>query len=418
MAGVIITVVALAAAQACTSSSPRSSSTSATSSGPPRHPAIEVDQPTALFDQPVHVTVTGLAKGAKVTVTAQATSGVNQVWQSHADFTADDAGVVDLARSVPTSGTYAGADGMGLFWAMRIPPTEDDDKYFIPAAPQEQASLPVKFTVTADGKQLASTTVERGWLVPGETARTLTLAADKVDGALFEPAPTSERRPGVLVFGGAEGGMRQVFTAALLAAHGYPALTVAYFDAPGLPAQLENIPLEYFKTAGEILARSPGVDPAHVLVMGYSRGSEAALLLADSFPDLFHGAVVYSPSALVNPAQNDSAGYAWLLGGQPVPQQPISIDHISGPVLAIAGQADALWNSAPAAVQISDELDTAKNPYPHEALQYDDAGHGVGTFPYQPIGATALIKLGGSQAGDVASQRDSWAKVLSLLGSL
>jgi hypothetical protein len=34
----------------------------------------------------------------------------------------------------------------------------------------------------------------------------------------------------VLVFGGAEGGMSQTFTAALLAAHGYPALTVAYFD--------------------------------------------------------------------------------------------------------------------------------------------------------------------------------------------
>lgn len=406
MVAAVVTLAALAAAQACTSSSPA------------RHPAVEVDQPDALFDQPIHLTVTGLAKGEKVTVTAQATSGIHQVWQSYADFTADDAGVVDLSRSVPTSGTYAGADGMGLFWAMRIPPSEDDDKYFIPVPPQEQTKLPVQVEVTANGQQIASTTVERNWLASGETARTLTLAADKVEGVLFEPAPTSERRPGVLVFGGAEGGMQQVFTAALLAAHGYPALTVAYFDAPGLPAQLENIPLEYFKTAGEILARSPGVDPAHVLVMGYSRGSEAALLLADNSPDLFHGAVVYSPSALVNPAQNDSAGNAWLLAGQPVPQQPISVDHISGPVLAIAGVDDALWNSAPWAMQISDELDAAKNPYPHEALQYDDAGHGVGTFPYQPIGGTALIKLGGSQAGDVASQSASWAKVLSLLGSL
>jgi dienelactone hydrolase len=396
----------LAGAQACTSSSPA------------RHPAIEVDEPTALFDQPVHVTVTGLTKGEKVTVKAQATSGIHQVWQSYADFTADDAGVVDVARSVPTSGTYAGADGMGLFWSMRIPPTEDDDTYFIPATPQEQPKLPVQLTVTAGGKQLASTTVERSWLTPGETARTLTLAADKVEGVLFEPAPTATRRPGVLVFGGAEGGMQQVFTAALLAAHGYPAVTVAYFDAPGLPAQLENIPLEYFETAGQILARSPDVDPAHLLVMGYSRGSEAALLLADNFPDLFHGAVVYSPSALVNPAQNDSSGYAWLLGGKPVPQQPISIDHIAGPVLAIAGVSDSLWSSAPWAMQISDELDAAKNPYPHEALQYDNAGHGVGTFPYQPIGGTALMKLGGSQAGDVASQSASWAKVLSLLGSL
>ena len=78
--------------------------------------------------------------------------------------------------------------------------------------------------------------------------------------------------------------MSQVYGAALLAAHGYPALTVAYFDWPGLPPALDGIPLEYFETAGKILASQPQVDPAHVLAMGYSRGSEAALLLADDFP--------------------------------------------------------------------------------------------------------------------------------------
>jgi hypothetical protein len=32
--------------------------------------------------------------------------------------------------------------------------------------------------------------------------------------------------------------------AALLASHGYPALTLGHFAAPGLPATLRDIPLE------------------------------------------------------------------------------------------------------------------------------------------------------------------------------
>lgn len=152
--------------------------------------------------------------------------------------------------------------------------------------------------------------------------------------------------------------------------------------------------------------------------MGYSRGSEAALLLANDFPFLFHGAVAYSPSAVVNPASTGPDDVAWTLDGQPVGQFTIPIDHVSGPVYAIAGGSDALWTSADWAEQIVDELITANNKYPHQMLEYDDAGHGVGTFPYAPIGGTALIKLGGRAAGDAQSQRDSWTKVLALLASL
>ena len=183
-------------------------------------------------------------------------------------------------------------------------------------------------------------------MAKGETVRTLTLAKDKVAGELFLPPPGTPRHAGVLVFGGAEGGMSQVYGAALLAAHGYPALTVAYFDWPGLPPALDDIPLEYFETAGKILASQPQVDPAHVLAMGYSRGSEAALLLADNFPTLFHGAVVYSPSSEVNVAGDNQARAAWILGPRVVDPGPIDVSHISGPVLAVAGDQDSIWGSA------------------------------------------------------------------------
>jgi hypothetical protein len=48
--------------------------------------------------------------------------------------------------------------------------------------------------------------------------------------------------------------------ASLLAMNGYPALALAYFAAPGLPATLAGVPLEYFARAVRLLRAQPGVD--------------------------------------------------------------------------------------------------------------------------------------------------------------
>lgn len=418
-----LVAAAVGALAACTSSGPTASPTSSPASSPTVQSAaaasaqLDIDQPSALFDQPLHVTVSGLGAHAKVTISARATDADGKVWTSKADFTVDAGGMVDLERDAPLPlGSYKGVDGMGLFYSMLLPVRVPDDEYFPPPSVDSHPSLPMTLTVTAGGKQLAATTLDRRWMAPGETAKTLTLAADKVAGQLFLPPPGGGRRPAVLVFGGAEGGMSQTFTAALLAAHGYPALTVAYFDWPGLPSRLEKIPLEYFVNAGKLLAAQPSVDPAHLIVMGYSFGSEAALLLAQSYPDLFHGAVVYAPSNTVTPAPVPDGGDPWLLAGKPLPQIPVPLDRVSGPVLAIAGKSDALWDSSSAADTIGFDLDAAKSAYPHQSLSYDDAGHGVGTYPYLPVGVTALANLGGTREGNAAAQRDSWSKVLAMLG--
>ena len=377
------------------------------------HASIVVSSPAALADQPVTIKVTGLAAGQRVTATAQATDSGGLTWRSQAAFTATADGVVNLASQAPASGSYQGADAMGLFWSMAPVSGDPPNGDFQAAPPQSGASFPVRLTVSSGGKLLASRSVTREWMVPGEKAKVLTLSTDKVSGVLFTPPPGTPRHPGVLLFGGAEGGMSEVYAAALLAAHGYPALTVAYFDWPGLPSTLENIPMEYFTTAGNILARQPGADPAHLLVMGYSMGSEAALLLADTFPKLFHGAIVYSPNFEANDTQE-----AWTLSSKEIEPGPISVDHISGPVLAIAGADDALWNSVQSADQIDTEAIVAGVRYQHQALIYLNAGHWVGTFPYEPATSQALSTLGGTGAGDVAAQRSSWAKVLGLLRGL
>jgi dienelactone hydrolase len=381
------------------------------------HAAIWVSAPAALADQAIDIRVTGLAAGERVTITAQATDAKGQAWQAKAAFTASGDGVLDLAKTAPESGSsYHGADAMGLLWSMAAVSAAADQGYFDPAPPQRESSFAVRLTVASSGgRVLGSRLVSRDWMAPGERARVL---AGSVKGVLFTPPPGTPRHPGVLVFGGAEGGMSQVYTAALLAAHGYPALTVAYFDWPGRPANLSGIPLEYFAAAGRLLAAQPDADPAHVLVMGYSRGSEAALLLANDFPQEFHGAVVYSPSSDVNYADTPWYQPAWTLGGRGIYPQPIQMNHVSGPVLAFAGGDDAQWDSGQSAQVISEQMVLAHSQYKGQAFLYPDAGHGVGTFPYQPISTQAIGVLGGTRAGDVAAQRDGWGKVLNLLGQL
>lgn len=392
----------------------------ACSGGAPAKPAvIQVSEPSALADQAIDIRVTELSAGEQVTVSAQATDAKKGTWRSSAVYTASQNGTVDLEKVAPKSGSYQGKDGMALFWSMTPVAPASRNQYFTPPTPQQQSGYPVTLTVTSSsGAKLASRTVTREWMAKGETAQTLTLAKDKVAGELFLPPPGTSRHTGVLVFGGAEGGMSQVYGAALLAAHGHPALTVAYFDWPGLPSALDDIPLEYFETAGKILASQPQVDPAHVLAMGYSRGSEAALLLADDFPALVHGAVVYSPSSEVNAAGDDQSRDAWSLGPSGIDPGPIDVSHISGPVLAFAGDLDMLWGSASSATSIIQELAVAHSPYQHQAFIYQNAGHGEGMQPYQPAGDTTIANLGGTRAGNVAAQLDGWPKMLAMLAGL
>src|SRR5262245_39976079 len=53
-------------------------------------------------------------------------------------------------------------------------------------------------------------------------------------------------------------------------------MAFGYFNQPGLPATLTNIPLEYFHTA---IAKLHAATKPPVAVLGYSWGAEAAFLV-------------------------------------------------------------------------------------------------------------------------------------------
>lgn len=117
------------------------------------------------------------------------------------------------------------------------------------------------------------------------------------------------------------------------------------------------MPLEYFAAAAELLRREAGGD-RRVALVGYSRGTEAAVLLANDRPDLVEGTVLYAPNNRVA-AAFPGPGDAWTRVGAPVRRGPLPVDGVTGPVLALAGGRDALWNAGGQAAGLAAALTAA-----------------------------------------------------------
>lgn len=379
--------------------------------------SIQVDHPIGLIDQPLRIGVTGVEAGGQATVMVDTVDRLGAQWSSSATFKANGQGEIQLAGQAPVSGDYSGVQPMGLFSNLHSN-SSTALPFYLPPAPTQTATLTVKA-----GSSSAERTIVRELTHTGLIAIDIRPEQEGFYGEYYSLRGATSYMPSVVVFGGSEGGIYfSALTARMLAAHGYPSLAVAYFGAPGLPASLNNIPLEYFSKALTWIRQQPGVDSNHVLAYGISRGSEAALLLGTNFPELVNGVVALVPS-------DAATGSAWTLAGKPVPftsevNQPHPSDNpgalfqvakIKGPLFMVCGGADRVWSSCPYAKQIGTELDSARNGYPYTLLSYPQAGHGIGNLvPYLMAGRTGTLDGATPPANDLA-RAQAWPKLLDFL---
>lgn len=387
---------------------------------------FRVTPATTLTDEPVAISLTGAPPGRQVTVTARATDVDGTVWTSSADFTSTSGGTVSLGQP-STGGSYQGSNPMGLFEAMS-PPAGSHAQIF--RTPDIKA-VPVSFRATVDGAPVAQVTVDRDtYLSRGVTTTNYLPSGAGIYGTYFAPASTAVRRPAVLLFGGSEGGNFESNEGKILAAQGFPTLTLAYFGEPGLPSTLTRIPLEYFQKALRKLAAQPGVDPARIFAWGISRGSEAALLLGVHYPDLVHGVIAGAPSALVFGNYPSTGQPAWTLEGVAIPFVPgtdfgtthpalqpaavIPVEKIRGPVFTSCGGDDTVWPSCTYASAITRRLQATHSPYSHVALNYPDAGHAIGVMTGY-ISLTSNGGDGGSILANGSALADAHQKLLAFL---
>lgn len=393
-------------------------------------PAVRVTPTRSVEDEPIDIRVSGLRRAERVTVAVRSTDAKGFVWSSRGVFVASSRGIVDVARAPSISGSYNGVWSMGLVSAMTPNRHDPIGVYFW------NGTRPMTFAVTvqAGGRVVASGSFRRAWAAAALTAKNETLKTAGFIGTFFAArAPT--RRPAVLVFGGSEGGLSVWLLAARFAADGDPALALAYFHEPGLPAALTNVPLEYFQHALQWLSRQPQVDPARMVVLGISRGSEAAQLLGVHYPDLVHGVIALVPSNVVNCGIHrlgkppGCIGAAWTLNGKPIPytgqfDNPhptdtpaavIPVEQIKGSLLTACAGDDLTWRSCSYAAAIIQRLKAKHSPFPHELYTYPDAGHSVGALlPYEPGTMTSDLDIPGSEQ----AREQLWPHILAFLRTI
>jgi dienelactone hydrolase len=414
-------------------------------------PTMTVTPGVGLIDEPLHIVVRRLPPGAAVTVRARLLDHQGVPWSAHAAYCVDGEGTIDLTRQAPVSGTYAGVDGEGLIASLAVEgslPSRTFDSSSV-------APLVVEFAAELGALRVARAQAHRLYMSAG--VRATTLRDDGFSGTFFRPI-ADEARPGVVVLGGSSG--KLVFAAqvaALLAGHGFPSLALGYFGLDGLPSDLIEIPLSYFKTAMDWLSSQPGVKPGALGVVGRSRGAELALLLGSRFPAI-RSVVAYCPSSIVwNGLRGDQPVdvSAWrepdrplpflsLLGPElsdlrsrvfrtapvalsplfeaaldgPVPLETIiPVEKTNGPILLISGDDDRMWPSARMGEQIVERLEDHGHPFRSRHHRYPRAGHLMRTPGVSTSVLHNTFAFGGCGSAQAAANREAWAETLAFLHS-
>jgi dienelactone hydrolase len=419
-------------------------------------PEIVVERPDDLVDSQWTIRLRGFPPTSRVEMMATLRGWDRVPWRSWAAYETDAAGEVAVPTTPVLAGSYRGSSAMGLLWSME---RQDDETRGLTAPPGGAPS--VTLVAGARGGVMVETRLEQRLVADGVTSRSVD--EDGLVGTLFTPASPGPH-PGVIVLEGSGGGV-WLSLAALLASRGYAALALGYFNMPGLPQGLVNIPLEYFETAIAWLREHGRPAGGFVAVMGRSRGGELALLLGASLPEI-NAVVAYVPSGvLFGPFGRGEPGdgrppCAWTHRGRPLPylgqnnrtadwsvvdrrrsplietpgyltmlrdrhaveRASIPVERTRGPVLLISGRADDQWPSYELAQIAYYRLQGSRHPYPFAHLSYEGAGHGI-TFPYTPTTATSYVhavdghtySLGGSPAMTARANADSWPRVLAFL---
>jgi dienelactone hydrolase len=415
---------------------------------------FDVSPAAPAVDTPLDIALSGLPPDRPVTLRARTRYPSGLLYESVAVFHAGPDGRVSLARDEPVRG-YPGVDPMGMVAAM--------SRVREPGKPMRDRSVlpPIRLHLRAevDGTPIARTDVDRAALPEG--VQRAAVRSNGLAGVLF--APRGGRHPGVLLLGGAEGGLHEQ-DAALLAGHGFAVLALAYFGARGVPATLRDIPLEYFAAAIAFLHARRNVRPGPVGVVGGSRGGEAALLLAATYPEV--GAVVSLVGSGVltegiGPGRHVLDKIAqpiasWTLGGRPLPylgcevspevarrgrsrtpfelgwafepaiedekavqENAIAIEQSRAAVLLVSAGDDRMWPSVALSEVAAERLRRAGRPVEH--VVYPKAGHLIAQPPYGPAteiitpGPGVRFRTGGNPDANAAARADMWPRTIAFL---
>ena len=249
---------------------------------------------TVLDGDSPHLLIAGLKPGELATVHAfrkamayapGSYTGSPMLAHAEAVFAADSTGRIVVDTAVPLSGTYSGADPLGLLWS--------GARLSLDGNATEPVTLGLHFGNVNDIViRVEAASLENRWV---EITIHLTDGADTVtvqevsqtglNGTFARPKLTSSSLPAIIVLHGSEGGSKEAAREAAIrfANLGYAAFALNYFawspaGLAGIPQVLVDVPVEELATARTWLKVQPGVDGEHVALWGVSKGAELALV--------------------------------------------------------------------------------------------------------------------------------------------
>lgn len=428
---------------------------------------IIVQPETSFADEPVSIRVAEAPPASEVVLSAGATDARGTRWASRAVFRADAEGVVDAVRHAPVSGDYEGVDPAGLLWSMR---TSGDLAF---RAPWDKIEIDLAATLrrnhTSNDAAAPSVVTRFARRVAAPGVRRADVREAGLTASFFE-APGGGRKPALVLFHGSGGGIAGLEPAgALLAARGFSSLVVGYFDVPGLPRSVCEVPLEALAAGVKWLKANASVDPGRVGALGTSVGGEAVLTMASFVAGLDLKAVIaVSPSHVVWQALAEGPPPMkprWALGGQPLPfvlmrndklmgqmmgyllrkalrrpsagvrtlaayeaglldaaaaeRAAIPVERIKCPVLLAAGKDDQVWPAPRAIEEVAERRGAAGVGARDAVAAYTDAGHITLHVPGIPttvrLGGGGFLAFGGTARGDAAAAEDLWRRIPEFL---
>lgn len=406
-----------------------------------------VSPSVSFADEPVHIRIQDLTPNQQITLRLVSSISGYFCLESHATFAADTEGVVDLKKHAPISGMYTEIEDMGLFWTQRWSRLNDvpQVKLLSVKPPTFQQPLPNKqYLLTIEVGEQVIDFVQFQRVILSDTIVRVPIRERGLVGTLFH-ARNAQPNPGVMIWGGSEGGMSET-CAALLANHGFTTLSLAYFRMEHLPAELVCIPLEYIETAIDWFQELSVVQSERGIgIIGSSRGGELALLVASQYPNI-RAVVSFCGSGVIIGGLHKTRDFqfpAWTNQGNPIPhvhegkspwergvdmtnwadfcnfcgeglkKSMIPVERIQGAILMFSGGRDRIWNSVELANVSMNRLKECGFNQLYEHVQYQEAGH-VFALPYSPVDGE---RYGGTRKANADAGIDSWIRTIDFLKS-
>ncbi|KAL9978504.1 hypothetical protein ACROYT_G016029 [Oculina patagonica] len=421
-------------------------------------PIISVSPRSSLIDRKVKICISGLEAGQPITLHASVVGDANEIFESHANYVANNEGMIDNSHDVSHGGSFTGCEQMGFLWSMtrapgqrqglRLVKRDVTKPYYIQLNCFDGHLSPedgfVNMLKENSLQPIARSSLEKLYMADG--VQRIPVRVGRVRGTLFLP-PGNGPFPGVIDMFGTAGGLIE-FKASLLASHGFAALSLAYFAYDDLPKDISCCELEYFEEAANWLVNHPAVMSHGIGVMGVSKGAEITLLMAAHKKDVVKAIVPISASIVITHtplklrgrltgAYSDTSNAKVTADGGLIfrycfpmheldkldPSAIIPVEKIDCPMLLVCGEDDEDIPAAESAQEILKRMNSHGKSALCSVLSYPGTGHLIEP-PYSPHCFESYLKAykitfawGGNAKDHSLAQEDSWQKILEFFSN-